>query len=274
MDNVIILGSTGMLGSCLSKYIPQAKQISREQVDATSCNVSQDLESVITSGDVVVNCVGVLKPDIEDTGRVNTIIINSVFPQIVSDVCRSKSARMIHICSDCVFSGEVGGYDENSLCDAVDLYGRTKSITPTGCDVIRTSFIGHHPNGKGLLEWVLSNKDSQIDGYTNCLWNGVTSLQLCKFICWCIDKDVSWTGLLNVFTASSMSKFELCSTINEVYDANVKINPVECDSVSGTPVYGVLDRRLSSSYGLQPIGRINDHLQIQIEQQREWYEQS
>lgn len=263
-----------MLGSCLSKYMPQAKQITRKQIDATGCNVSRELESVISPGDVVVNCVGVLKPDIENTGRVNTIITNSVFPQIVSDVCLAKSARMIHICSDCVFSGELGGYDEKSLCDAVDLYGRTKSITPTGCAVIRTSFIGHHHSGKGLLEWVLSNKGAQIDGYYNCLWNGVTTLQLCKFIQQCISEEVSWSGLLNVFTASSMSKFELCTTISEVYDVNVKINPVECKDLSGTPVYGVLDRRLSSSHRLQSIGRINDHLQIQLEQQREWHEQS
>src|SRR6056300_779447 len=111
--SIIILGSTGMLGSIACKYFNKmspegwsVEGLNREHFDAAETwHVRRELCPYIRQGDVVINCVGVLKPDIEHKGRINTININSVFPQIVADLCNECGARFVHICSDCVFTG-------------------------------------------------------------------------------------------------------------------------------------------------------------------------
>jgi dTDP-4-dehydrorhamnose reductase len=269
--SIIILGSTGMLGSIACKYFNKmspegwsVEGLNREHFDAAETwHVRRELCPYIRQGDVVINCVGVLKPDIEHKGRINTININSVFPQIVADLCNECGARFVHICSDCVFTGNAGGYTEADVCDADDLYARTKSLTPDGCSVIRTSFVGPSKQGKGLLEWVKSNNNQSIEGYTNCIWNGMTCVTLCQFIHKCINNNRWWNGVLHAYTHNSVSKFELCKLIARVYDMNVDVKPITATHISGSRVNGVLDRRLASVHSAS-IGHIQN---ISIEEQ-------
>lgn len=274
MGRVVILGGTGMLGQAASKYFSDSYEclvLTREHFDATNRAAEQQLVHYIQQDDVVLNCVGVLKPDIDRVGRTDTIMINTLFPQYASNACNKRGAKMVHICSDCVFAGTHGPYDEHAVCDATDLYGRTKSIIPEDCITLRTSFVGHDVRGKGLLEWVRSMDGKSLQGYTNCLWNGVTTLQLCKFVEDIVSMHPDFTGLMNVFTDynpngvfTSISKYELCKMIVDTYNVNADVIPVEAKEISGTPIYGLLDRRLSTSCRARVGNGINKSIQQQL----------
>lgn len=248
-----ILGSTGMLGSCLTKYIKSKKDVEvltydRNDFDAT-CDVKW-LNNVISKNDYVINCVGVLKPYVDVTGRTNTIKINALFPQLVADSCTKKSARLFNISTDCVFTGSKGSYVESDVCDAADLYGITKSINPDPATCYRTSFIGEESSGVGLIRWLIENKGKCIKGYTNCIWNGLTCLEISKYIYKSITTDVGIVGLRHIYSPDSVSKYELCCLINEVYGLNIDIKPTVATSITGTMINDRLDRTLSSNYDL------------------------
>jgi len=201
--------------------------------------------SLIRKGDVVINCVGILKPYISDTGRANTIKINSVFPQMIADICELKQAWMVHISSDCIFSGEKGKYTEKDIPDAGDLYGRTKSIEPSSAAVIRTSFIGEdsREKGVGLLEWILSHT-GQVTGYENCYWNGVTCLQLAKIIECMIRRNHWWRGIRHIYSNETVNKYQLCKDVLDIYERDLPVKAIQATEIEGTQIDGYLDRSL------------------------------
>ena len=264
---VIILGSTGLLGTYVTNYLSDGAKLSddknyrvvalnRNHFDASTRKLPDSIIQTITPGDVVVNCVGVLKPNITKIGEAKTIMINSHFPQVVADVCSARGARFIHICSDCVFSGDKGSYLETDICDATDLYGKTKSILPTTGSIIRTSFIGDDTrlSGAGLMNFIKSHQPGgRVYGYDNCIWNGITALQLAVIIEHIILTKGFWSGLRHVFTMDHISKYDICRLVNDVYNLQLKVCPMSTDIISGTRVSssGVIDRTLSTIY--QPI---------------------
>ena len=232
-----------MLGRYVTKYL-NANGLHREDFDA-----AEGIDLDLNKDDVVINCVGILKPHIEQAGIVDTIKINSIFPQLVSNQCKAADAKFIHICSDCVFSGQRGRYIETDICDATDLYAKTKSIEPTDTTIIRTSFIGEDINedGVGLLEWVRSQHE--ISGYTNCYWNGISALQLAKVIHQIIDNNLWWTGIWHIFS-DTVSKYDLCCLIRDVYNLDITINRETATDIAGTKINGALDRSLSTIYNI------------------------
>lgn len=260
--NILVLGSTGMLGRYMVNYLSEHHDVvgmSRPQFDATR-DISFRLRRAIRKSDIVINCVGVLKPYINEIGIAKVIKINSVFPQLIADCCEKYNTRMIHISSDCIFSGKIGSYNEDSICDADDIYARTKCIEPPTALTIRTSFVGEDSNadGVGLLQWVL-NQPETLTGYTNCMWNGVTCLQLCKVV-----NNIIYEPLTNnkqhVFSPTSISKYELLHEICKVYDINTEIIPVEVSEITGTKIDGKLDRTLSTIYNKITTPDINQQL--------------
>lgn len=263
----LIIGSTGMLGSTLKKYFStlnhETKTLDRKELDLNSC-IREELEEKIIEKkcDVLINCAGLI-PQRKSVKTVDFISVNSLLPHRLSEICEKQNMKMIHITTDCVFSGNIGDYKENSTHDATDEYGRSKSMgEPKNCTVIRTSIIGEEEKNKlSLLEWVKSNKNSQINGYKNHLWNGITCLQLGKIIKQILDEDLFWKGVRHIFTTDSVNKFELVSIINEVYELNIEITPVDND-------YSV-DRSLSSIY--KPIIE-NPDLHSQIKESKEFYD--
>ena len=247
---VIILGSTGMLGRYISYHLGSSNEcicLNRKHFNAVDLNRSFFVD-LIREGDIVINCVGILKPHISKTGALNTIKINSVFPQLIADICEEKKSQMIHISSDCVFSGRKGLYTENEPCDANDLYGKTKSLEPDNAITLRTSFIGEevNPNGVGLLQWILSQRGKEISGYDNCIWNGVTCLQLAKVINRLINRTDTENGIRHVFSPEPVTKYALCNIVNETYNLGIKVNKVSAEEIEGTKIEGTLDRSLSS----------------------------
>lgn len=270
--NIFVLGSTGLLGSCVADYLKYTGSkhtvitLNRNHFDATCRNMPSIITDGIRPGDVVINCVGVLKPNIKKTGLRQTIMINSHFPQLISDVCVDNHAQMIHICSDCVFSGELGQYVETDVCDATDIYAKTKSITPDNCTVIRTSFVGdkQSTNNIGLINWLKSvERGTTVDGYTNCVWNGVTTLELSRVIEEIINTNEYWTGVRHLFTPDHISKYDLCSLINDQFNLNLNIRKTIAHNISGTPIpqpRGRLDRTLSSIYTPIVVPTIDEQL--------------
>jgi dTDP-4-dehydrorhamnose reductase len=229
---ILIVGSTGMLGSTFKEYVKtlnvQYQTLDRVDLDLSNCNF-EDLKNKIVDSNctVLVNCVGLIKQR-KGLKTSDFIRINSLLPHIMSDICFENNIKMIHITTDCVFSGSVGNYDENFTHDSTDDYGRSKSIgEPYNCMVIRTSIIGEESKNKlSLLEWVKSNKNMEIKGFKNHLWNGVTCLQLSKLIFNFIKNNINWSGVRHIFS-NQVSKYELVKYINEIYELNIKIHPID-----------------------------------------------
>jgi len=254
---VIILGN-GNAGKYIYKYLSKkfkCKVFDRKYFDAVDTDFS--FLKCINCDDVVINCIGILKPKIKDIGIKNTFIINSVFPNKVYDICKDKNAHFIHICSDCIFKGNKGGYIETDIPDATDIYALSKSLVNRGI-ILRTSFIGIY---SGLLSWVISKKDKEIDGYDNCIWNGITALQLAKFISNLIHERNFSEKIIHLGCKNALSKYELCKLINVVYNLNIRINKISTECIEGTQINTVLDRSLKvKSEYVNLIPNINDQL--------------
>lgn len=249
---VHILGTTGMLGCYVFKYLKKQNHnvlgYTRAEINALSPNLDK-LSSILSSDDVIVNCIGLLKPNIKSDKQ--AVIVNKEFPLILDALSASVGCRLINFSSDCVFSGDKGRYTEIDKCDAMDIYGLTKSHESIRSTVLRLSFIGEEKNNKiGLLEFALKNQGKSITGYTNCLWNGVTGLEIAKIIDKMIRGDgiTFWSGVRHVFSDRVVSKYEIINIINAAYKLNLKLIPVEASEICGTVIENTLDRSLSTVY--------------------------
>ena len=245
---IFILGSSGMLGKYVAKYLGQkyhVVEIGRDQIDASK--VSQEslraklIHLNINKGDVLINCVGTIKPRVDELGDTNAILVNSVFPRILSTACNEMGVNMIHPTTDCVYSGLKGSYSEQDKYDVSDVYGMSKAMgEPSDCTVVRTSIIGEEVGQKrSLVEWIKSNANNTVFGFTNHHWNGVTCLQFAKICEEIIEKNLYWKGTKHIHS-NSLNKKELVETISEVYGLNITVTPKE------TPV--MCDRTLSTIY--------------------------
>lgn len=235
---IFIFGSNGMLGTYVTNYLKKLYKIvelTRKDYDLSKINIDTLTtllnEKNLQKDDIVINCAGVI-PQASKQRGLNTRLyftINSLFPVILSQICDKYGAKMMHITTDCVFSGKDGNYNEDSIHDETNDYGMSKSLGELcKATIIRTSIIGEEINNKrSLLEWIRSNENKEINGYTNHIWNGVTCLELSKIINNMIDNNIYWTGVRHIFSPRSVSKFELVSMINSAYNLKIKINKFE-----------------------------------------------
>lgn len=235
---VIVLGSTGMLGHVVCQVIKEQTQYSLFNIsfrnklnDSTIiCDVTEvvKLESIIKKiqPDIIINCVGVLIKGSQSNPS-NAIFINSYLPNLLSRICESFNAKLIHISTDCVFSGKKGGYVETDYKDADDVYGRSKAlgeITNNKNLTLRTSIIGPEikTQGEGLLHWFLT-QNNIINGYTQSFWGGVTTLELSKGIIDAIEKEL--TGLFHFTNGEAINKYDLLNIFKKTFKSTVEINP-------------------------------------------------
>ena len=233
MKKVLVLGSTGMLGHMVYHFLDSTNKYDlynlsfRNKLNSKTIiediSDQQKLSNLINdlSPDVIINCIGVLIKGSNENIK-NALYINAYFPHWLKDICEEIDCKLIHISTDCVFSGKNGGNDEHSIKDAVDDYGKTKSLGEFDSKnhlCLRTSIIGPElkQNGEGLMHW-LFNQQGTINGFKNVFWSGVTTLELAKAIHFSIENDIS--GLWNVTNGEPISKFDLLKTIIKTFSIN------------------------------------------------------
>lgn len=239
---VAIFGSSGMLGHVLTKLCIlkgiDADFFSRKKLPGCLSKVDYkffDINSYdVNSGDYdyVVNCCGLIKQ--RNGSDRQFYSVNSDFPKRLS---KKYGTRLIHISTDCVFSGKKGNYIETDTKDCQDVYGLSKSEgEEIESRVFRTSIIGTHPEDKnGLLEWFRNNENKKVNGYTDHFWGGVTTLELSREIIKELE-NVKGPHIRHVYS-QKISKFEIISLIKEVFEIEKEISCVEA---------GKVDRSLST----------------------------
>lgn len=238
MKNVLVIGASGMLGIGVLKALEGASDIrvsattrdgravsGFETVKTAKFVAGQDsvyeLLSTLPPADYVINCIGVIKPYIKDENpeqRKNAMLINGLFPDELANAAQQKSVRVIQIATDCVYSGAKGSYVESDPFDATDVYGKTKSLGEVPLPSmmhLRVSIIGpEFGRSSSLFEWVRNQpENSEINGFTDHEWNGVTTYHfglVCRGI---ISEDLFSPGTHHIVPGSRLSKYELVSEI-------------------------------------------------------------
>ena len=177
-----------MLGTYISSYFgDNSICYSRYDLDASKESVRslyKKLKIYQHCNVVVVNCIGIIKPEIKNNSFLNVYRVNTSFPRKLAKVCNMLQFKLIHPTTDCIYDGKRGKYVEGDASNVYDLYGLSKRFGENdGCTVIRTSIIGEEiHNKRSLVEWVKSNKGGEINGFENHLWNGITCLQFAKIV--------------------------------------------------------------------------------------------
>jgi dTDP-4-dehydrorhamnose reductase len=249
---IILLGSNGMLGSYLKTYLADKYDVlalTRKDIDFSvidDFHIIHSLQNIVKKGDIIINACGVIKQ--REYNVSDMIMVNSILPNILAKIKEKIGCEVIHITTDCVFNGNKGNYIESDKHDCTDDYGKSKSLGENPILTnIRTSIIGEEKNNKkSLLEWVRSNEGKTIDGYYNHLWNGVTCLELAKYIDSIIETKNYWLGVRHVFSPDTVSKYDLVSYINDIYKLGITINKKS----TSEPCY----RNLSSDF-LEPTNK-------------------
>jgi len=239
MKKVVVLGCAGMAGHIMAEYLDSTGDfevlgVARGETKFASKNIDvtdfDGLKAFLeeTKPDFVVNCIGVLVGQSSDD-VCTAIQINSYLPHFLSKQGKSIGFKLIHISTDCVFSGKDGQYRENSFKDGDDNYARSKALGEVENDkdlTIRTSIIGPElkKNGTGLLDWFLK-QNAEIKGYTEAYWSGVTTLELAKATNEFIKQDI--TGLYQLCPTEKISKFDLLKLFSSVWGKDIAVTPYE-----------------------------------------------
>ncbi len=265
---ILILGGSGMLGHRLWINLRKEHEVwvtvrgehnpfpnvpefpedfIRYRVDARIFDeVTRALASI--QPDLVINCIGLIKQigDIANDSLFS-ISLNALFPHRVSLICRTAKIRMIHISTDCVFSGKKGHYVESDPSDAEDLYGRTKFLGELHYPhtvTIRTSIIGQElKTHLGLIEWFLAQTGT-IKGYRKAIYTGFTTDELARIISLHIIPNTKLCGLYHI-SSNPISKYDLLCLAREAYHKDVEILPDDDF---------LCDRSLDSTYFRQATG--------------------
>lgn len=223
---ILVLGGAGMAGHTIAIYLKEVGHdvtvISRRKVNYCKCIIGDITDFVklkinIQEGqyDAIINAVGILNQDAENH-KSNAVLLNSYLPHFLSDITRTMKTRIIHMSTDCVFSGKTGGYSETSFKDGETFYDRTKALGELENNkdlTFRNSIIGQDLNEKGigLFNWFM-RQEGQIYGYSNVKWTGVTTLTLAKAIEQALKENL--TGVYNLVNNQIISKYELLKLFN------------------------------------------------------------
>jgi len=261
MVKVLVLGSTGMLGSAVGKHFLQQpeietyltyrnKDISYGQKKLFFDILKSNLDE-LPAVDYIINCAGIIKPFIEDN-KENSVFINSFFPYMLSQYCQKTDTKLIHITTDCVFTGSEGNYNENHSHDCSDLYGKSKSLgEPKSCMLLRTSIIGEEVHKKAsLIEWAKLMRGKEVNGYTNHYWNGITTKEYAKICHQIITKELYKEGLYHIHS-DTLSKYQLLKLISKRFNLELKINPFKVETSCDRTLVTLKD--LVSKLDISPI---------------------
>jgi dTDP-4-dehydrorhamnose reductase len=237
---LLILGATGMAGHVIAIYLKEqgheVTALTRRDFPYTD-NIIADVSDLplvtetVKKGeyDAVINCIGILNQYAEENKH-QAVFLNSYLPHYLSNITKDFKTRIIHMSTDCVFSGKDGNYKENSLRDGESFYDRSKALgeLENSKDLtFRNSIIGPdiNQNGIGLFNWFIK-QDGEINGFTKAIWTGVTTLTLAKAMERALEENL--TGLYNLVNNKSISKFDLLQLFNKhMKNTSIDISPNE-----------------------------------------------
>ncbi len=269
---VLVIGTSGMIGSTVLRVLSEKKDlqvfgsvrdanvkrfftasIGERLIPGVDVEQQDALVKVFdqTRPDVVVNCAGLTKHKPEAENPLVSIPINTLMPHRLAGLCKLVGARLIHISTDCVFSGEKGNYTEDDLADARDVYGKSKALGEVDYPhaiTLRTSTIGHELQSTcGLLDWFLS-QDVQCKGFVRAIFSGLPTVVFAQVIRDVVIPHPELTGLYHV-AAKPINKFKLLELIADVYGK--KIDIVQDDNLA---IDRSLDaKRFQSATGYVPL---------------------
>lgn len=250
MMKILVLGANGMIGSAMLRVLAQNDgwQVVgsvRNGLTETEVSVQNSSAQLIVSGDlsnldqlarlffevkpdVVVNCVGLTKHLPQGNDPIPSITMNALLPHRLLLLCGIAKARLIHVSTDCVFSGTKGMYLESDHPDATDVYGKTKhlgEIVGPGAVTLRTSTIGHEVDSRlGLLEWFLAQ--SECKGFKRAIFSGLPTVEFARVVRDYVIPNSDLTGLYHV-GATPINKDTLLRLIAQVYNQSIEIEPDE-----------------------------------------------
>jgi dTDP-4-dehydrorhamnose reductase len=268
---ILILGGDGMLGHRLFRHLGPRHDVRvtlRQEAQRyvgyglfdqsnAYCNVdvrdTERLSDTIADfePESIVNCVGIVKQRDEAKASLPSIEINSLLPHRLAQIAQTAQCRLILMSTDCVFSGRTGGYTEDDIADAEDLYGRSKllgEVVEPGCITLRTSIIGPELSRKvGLLEWFIAQRGGKISGFRRAIFSGFTTLEMSRVIEMLLVEHPGASGLYHV-SSEPISKYDLLMKVNAVLKLGTTIEAND---------EFVCDRSLDSSrfrteFGYQP----------------------
>lgn len=249
MARVLVLGVTGMLGNAVFRvfsadadhetwgtlrseaalrYFPlQAHGKLLRGIDV----LDQDALAAVLSRvrpDVVINCVGLIKHLADAKDPLTALPINAMLPHRLARLCDLSGARLIHVSTDCVFSGHKGYYLEADASDAEDLYGKSKYIGELHdlphVITLRTSIIGHELGSSyALIDWFLSQQGS-VTGFTKAIFSGLPTVELARVMKDFVVPDSTLNGLYHV-AAEPIAKFDLLGLVASEYGKQIEIRP-------------------------------------------------
>lgn len=248
---VLVLGAGGMLGNAVfrvfnekrdfevygsvrAKSPPRIFGTDLTQNIITSCDVENSdvlirLLSKVKPG-LVINCIGLVKQLSSANEVLDAVPLNSVLPHRIAALCELAGARLIHISTDCVFSGKKGSaYFESDRPDAEDLYGRSKllgEVASVGAITLRTSIIGHELGGnRSLIDWFLSQQGA-VKGYSKAIFSGLPTVELAKIMRDFVAVNPDLHGLYHV-SAKPINKYELLGLVARAYDKEILLESSE-----------------------------------------------
>ncbi len=245
---VLVLGASGMIGSTTFRVLSErhdwvvygsvrsetAKQFFPAQlaerllanVDATNYDALVDVFARIRP-EVVINCVGATKHKTDGNDPLMAIPLNALLPHRLARLCEAVNARLVHVSTDCVFSGKQGHYTEEDLPDTDDVYGRSKALGEVdypNAITLRTSTIGHElQSSYGLLDWFLTQQGS-CKGFKRAIFSGLSSMEFARVIRDIVIPQPSLHGLYHV-AGPAIAKYDLLKLVAKVYGKAIEIIP-------------------------------------------------
>lgn len=268
---VLVLGASGMLGNAMIRVLfedPNLEVYGTLRSDGARHFFGPELQARLVTGvdaqdhdglvrlltrtrpDVVVNCIGLVKQLAEADDPLLALPINAILPHRLARLCALSDARLVHISTDCVFTGRRGLYTEEDEPDAQDLYGRSKllgEVASPNAITLRTSIIGHELNSRhGLVEWFLSQEGS-VRGYTRALFSGLPTYELARVTRDFVLPRLGLSGLYHVASAP-ITKYDLLKLVGEQYGKSIAINPDDKLMIDRSLVAA----RFSAATGYQP----------------------
>ena len=283
---IAILGVTGMLGTQILKTfknsehkliatvrqkedIKNVKHASYVLLDAAKTSIDEIAET-LQNCDWCINCIGIIKPYIRDDNMnevQDAININSTFPVKLAKASKKTGTKIIQIATDCVWDGADGAYFENIPHNALDVYGKSKSLGEIKGESfynLRCSIIGREiKNNLSLMDWFLGQpQNGQTKGFTNHLWNGVTTLQFAKICRAIIENNIQLENIQHLVPADQMNKHELISLFAKIFDRqDIQIipfdTPIPIDRTLQT-LHKEQNKKLWKAAGYQVIPNLED----------------